>query len=76
MGADAPPHCGIADSEMGYRRLGHRGAFHNGRLRGRSAIVLHDRMMPLAREFPHVSAYLDRLTKRPSYARALTEAQP
>jgi glutathione S-transferase len=33
-------------------------------------------MMPLAHEFPHVNAYLDRLMKRPSYARALAEAQP
>jgi len=33
-------------------------------------------MMPLAKEFPQVSAYLDRLTKRPSYARVLAEAQP
>jgi glutathione S-transferase len=33
-------------------------------------------MLPLANEYPHVSAYLDRLLKRPSYARALTEAQP
>jgi glutathione S-transferase len=32
--------------------------------------------MPLADEFPHVSDYLGRLTKRPSYARALAEAQP
>jgi glutathione S-transferase len=35
-----------------------------------------NRMTPLADEFPHVSAYLDRLMKRPSYARALAEAQP
>jgi glutathione S-transferase len=33
-------------------------------------------MMPLADEFPHLSAYLDRLMKRPSYARVLAEAQP
>jgi glutathione S-transferase len=35
-----------------------------------------DKMMPLAEEFPHASAYLERLMKRPSYARALVEAQP
>jgi glutathione S-transferase len=33
-------------------------------------------MLPLADEFPHVSAYLDRLKKRPSLARVLAEAQP
>jgi glutathione S-transferase len=32
--------------------------------------------MPLTVEFPHVSDYLDRLTKRPSYARVLAEARP
>ena len=35
-----------------------------------------NRMMPLANRFPHVSAYLERLMERPSYARALDEAQP
>jgi glutathione S-transferase len=33
-------------------------------------------MTPLAREFPRMSAYLDRMKARPSYARALREAQP
>jgi glutathione S-transferase len=31
---------------------------------------------PLADDYPKVAAYLDRLTKRPSYARALKEAEP
>ena len=34
------------------------------------------RVMPLAGEFPHLSAYLDRLLQCPSHARALAEAQP
>jgi glutathione S-transferase len=33
-------------------------------------------MTPLAQEFPHLAAYLDRMRGRPSYARALAEAQP
>ena len=33
-------------------------------------------VMPLDVEFPNVAAYLERLTKRPSYARALKEAEP
>jgi glutathione S-transferase len=33
-------------------------------------------VMPLAPDFPNAAAYLDRLTKRPSYARALKEAEP
>jgi glutathione S-transferase len=35
-----------------------------------------NKITPLAQEFPHVSAHLERLMKRPSYARALVEAQP
>jgi glutathione S-transferase len=31
---------------------------------------------PLAGTFANVAAYLDRLMKRPSYARALKEAEP
>ncbi|HET9388359.1 MAG TPA: glutathione S-transferase family protein, partial [Steroidobacteraceae bacterium] len=33
-------------------------------------------MMPLAKEYPRLSAYLDKLTRRPSYARVLAEAEP
>lgn len=33
-------------------------------------------MTPLAKELPKLSAYLDRLQARPSYARVLAEAQP
>ena len=33
-------------------------------------------VMPLDGDFPNVAAYLERLTKRPSYARALKEAEP
>jgi glutathione S-transferase len=31
---------------------------------------------PLAERYPKLAAYLDRLKQRPSYARALEEAQP
>jgi glutathione S-transferase len=33
-------------------------------------------IMPLAETHPHAAAYLDRLVTRPSYARALKEAEP
>lgn len=33
-------------------------------------------VMPLAETYRHVAAYLDRLTQRPSFARALDEAKP
>lgn len=35
-----------------------------------------DKVMPLADGFPRAAAYLDRLRRRPSYARALAEAEP
>ena len=35
-----------------------------------------DKIAPLRRHYPNVAAYLDRLKQRPSYARALKEAEP
>jgi len=40
------------------------------------ALFYSDRIMPLASEFPHVRAYLERLMQRPSCARAFAEALP
>ncbi len=40
------------------------------------ALYYINRIMPLAEAYPHAAAYLDRLVKRPSYARALQEAEP
>jgi glutathione S-transferase len=40
------------------------------------ALFYADKVMPLAPTYPNVAAYLDRLMQRPSYARALKEAQP
>ena len=40
------------------------------------ALFYADKISPLAGSYPNVAAYLDRLTGRPSYARALKEAEP
>jgi glutathione S-transferase len=40
------------------------------------ALFYADRLAPLATDYPNVTAYLDRLKARPSYARALKEAEP
>ena len=40
------------------------------------ALFYADKVSPLAGNHPNAAAYLDRLTQRPSYARALKEAQP
>ncbi len=40
------------------------------------ALFYCNRIVPLAKEFPNVNAYLGRLMERPSYARVLKEAEP
>jgi len=40
------------------------------------ALFYADKISPLAGSYPNVAAYLDRLTRRPAYARALKEAEP
>ena len=40
------------------------------------ALFYADKVAPLLPAFPNVAAYLDRLKQRPSYARALKEAEP
>lgn len=40
------------------------------------ALFYADKIMPFAQSHPQMHAYLDRLMKRPSYARALKEARP
>ncbi len=40
------------------------------------ALFYADKVMPLAGDFPKTAAYLKRLTRRPSFARVLREAEP
>jgi len=40
------------------------------------ALFYADKVMPFGETHPHAAAYLKRLTERPSYARALKEAEP
>jgi glutathione S-transferase len=66
----------IADSEMATKRWAVGDQFSMADCAAAPPLFFTNLMMPLADEFPHVNAYLDRLMKRPSYARALAEAQP
>jgi glutathione S-transferase len=66
----------IAEGEMATRRWAIGDHFSMADCAAGPPLFFTNLMMPLADEFPHVSAYLDRLMKRPSYARALAEAQP
>lgn len=66
----------IADSEMATRRWAIGEHFTMADCAAGPPLFFTNRMLPLADEFPHVRAYLERLVKRPAYARALAEAQP
>jgi len=66
----------VADSEMAARPWAAGDRFSMADCAAAPPLFFTNLMMPLAEEFPHMGAYLDRLLKRPSYARALTEAKP
>ena len=66
----------ITDNEMATRRWAIGDHFSMADCAAGPPLFFTNLMMPLADEFPHVSAYLDRLKKRPSFARVLAEAQP
>jgi glutathione S-transferase len=66
----------VAESEMAHRRWAAGEQFTMADCAAAPALYYINRMAPLTEEFPCVSAYLDRLTSRPSYARALAEAEP
>jgi glutathione S-transferase len=67
---------GMTESEMATKRWALGEQFSMADCAAAPALFFTNRIMPLADEFPHVSAYLGRLMKRPSYARTLAEAQP
>ena len=66
----------VAESEMADRRWAAGEQFSMADCAAAPALFYTNRIMPLSDGFPHLSAYLERLTSRPSYARALAEAQP
>jgi glutathione S-transferase len=67
---------GMVETEMAGKRWGLGESFSMADCSAAPALFYANRVMPLAGEFPQASAYLTRLEKRPSYARALLEAQP
>jgi glutathione S-transferase len=66
----------IADGELATRQWAIGELFSMADCAAAAPLFFTNKMMPLAEEFPHASAYLERLMNRPSYARALVEAQP
>ena len=66
----------VAESDLADRRWAAGEQFSMADCAAAPALYFINRMTPLTQEFPHVGAYLQRLTSRPSYARALAEAEP
>jgi glutathione S-transferase len=66
----------FADREMATRHWAVGELFSMADCAAAAPLFFINKIMPLAQEFAHVSAHLERLMKRPSYARALVEAQP
>jgi glutathione S-transferase len=66
----------IAEDEMATRRWAAGELFSMADCAAAPPLFFINKMMPLSAEFPHMGAYLDRMMKRPAYARVLVEAQP
>jgi len=67
---------GMADQAMATRTWANGDTFTMADCSAAPALFYADKLMPLADKHSHVAAYLDRLKQRPSYARALQEAEP
>jgi glutathione S-transferase len=66
----------IVEKDMADRTWASGGDFGLADCSAAPALFYADKVLPLAQDYPQVSAYLQRLMQRPSYARALREAQP
>jgi len=64
------------DAQMGSRTWAMGEDFTMADCAAAPALFYADKVSPLAEKYPNVAAYLGRLTQRPSYARALKEAEP
>ena len=68
---------GIIDKEMAKKTWAIGDAFTMADCAAAPTLFYYNRAVtPLAGSFDNVAAYLDRLVRRPSYARALKEAEP
>jgi glutathione S-transferase len=67
---------GIAEQELAGRRWAIGEQFSVADCAAAPPLFFLNIMRPLAAEFPNLSAYFERLRARPSFARALAEAQP
>ena len=66
----------MVDEEMATRVWAVGDTFTMADCAAAPALFYADKVMPLEHAHPHVAAYLARLMERPSFARALREAEP
>jgi glutathione S-transferase len=74
--ATADTALGMIEQEMGSRHWAIGEAFTIADCAAAPPLFYLDKIASLAPRYPNVAAYLDRLKQRPSYARALQEAEP
>jgi glutathione S-transferase len=67
---------GLLDKEMASRTWACGDAFSLADCAAAPALFYADKVLPFRDRHAHLSAYFDRLLERPSYARALREAEP
>ena len=67
---------GMVEPEMGARHWAMGDAFTIADCAAAPPLFYLDKIASLGPRYPNVAAYLDRLKARPSYARALQEAEP
>ncbi len=67
---------GMVEHDMASRNWAIGDTFTMADCAAAPALFYADKVSPLAGKYPNVAAYLDRLKQRPSYARALKEAEP
>jgi len=67
---------GMIEQDMASRSWAMGEAFSMADCAAAPALYYADKVQPLGESYPNTSAYLGRLTQRPSFARVLREAQP
>jgi len=68
--------CGMVDQEIATKTWAMGDAFSMADCAAAPALFYADKVMPFAATHKNVAGYLDRLMRRPSFARAVEEAQP
>jgi glutathione S-transferase len=67
---------GLIDKESASRTWACGDGFSMADCAAAPALFYAEKMLPFRDSYPHLAAYFDRLLQRPSYARALREAEP